>query len=205
MTETDSAIAPTVATPARRLSGWLLEALVIAGIFFFAGLFSGLVPDLAALFIVVAILGYLAWLIYTGIHGQTPSKQILNTYIVREDGAVAGLGYVIVRELVIKGILFGILAAITLYIAWIVGALWCTWDANRQCLWDKVAGSRVVYAPDGIGQISSLPVTVGSPSRGAAPAQRAAENLQTLQDLHNRGLLTDDEYEERRAREMERL
>ena len=36
-------------------------------------------------------------------------------------------------------------------------------------------------------------------------AGEAAENLQTLEDLHNRGLLTDEEYEERRAREVERL
>lgn len=41
--------------------------------------------------------------------------------------------------------------------------------------------------------------------RVTTSAERAAENLQTLQDLHARGLLTDEEYEERRAREMENL
>ena len=42
--------------------------------------------------------------------------------------------------------------------------------------------------------------------RGARPQQDTpAENLRTLAELHERGLLTDEEYEERRAREMERL
>ena len=27
--------------------------------------------------------------------------------------------------------------------AWLVAALWCAWDGSRQCLWDKVAGTRV--------------------------------------------------------------
>ena len=203
MTQTDVSTAPTVATPARRLSGWLLEAWVIIGLFIAASLLSAGVPDLTVLFGIVAILGYLAWLIYAGTKGQTPSKQILSTYVVREDGSVAGLGYVIVRELLIKGILFCILGAITLYIAWFVGALWCTWDANRQCLWDKVIGSRVVHAPHGIEQISSLPVAVGSAPSKTETA--AAENLRTLQELRERNLLTDEEYEEHRAREVERL
>ena len=75
-----------------------------------------------------------------------------------------------------------------------IAALWCIWDANRQCLWDKVVRTYVVRA-----------ATTPSEVTGTSASERAAENLQTLQDLHARGLLTDEEYEERRARELERL
>ena len=87
----------------------------------------------------------------------------------------------------------GIGGGITLAV-FAVAALWCAWDANRQCLWDKVIGTYVVRPAE---------TTWGTPA--ASPGDRAAENLETLEDLHSRGLLTDEEYEERRARELERL
>lgn len=207
MTQADLAIPPTLATPARRLSGWLCDCMPFAIAGFVAGIVAGATDSseaTTAVFLALALV-YLIWVVVAARQGQTPGKQLLDTYIIREDGSVAGLGYVIVREVIIKGILFGMLAAITLYIGWIFSSLWCTWDANRQCLWDKVVGSRVVYAPHGIGQITSLSYAVGSPSGAPAPAARPAENLQTLQDLHARGLLTDEEYEERRTRELESL
>ncbi len=30
-------------------------------------------------------------------------------------------------------------------LALIIAALWCVWDANRQCLWDKIVRTRVVH------------------------------------------------------------
>ena len=80
-----------------------------------------------------------------------------------------------------------------------LAALWCVWDKNRQCLWDKVLRTGVVH---GGGQGGALAAT--GPSSGGS-GNEVAENLRTLAELHERGLLTDEEYEERRAREMERL
>ena len=45
----------------------------------------------------------------------------------------------------------------------------------------------------------------GGPGSGAEAARRAAQNLRSLAELRERGLLTSEEYEERRAREVERL
>ena len=59
-------------------------------------------------------------------------------YIMREDGSRGGGGYTWLREFVVKGLLFGVIAALTVYIAWVVSAAWCLWDSERQCLWDKV-------------------------------------------------------------------
>ena len=72
-----------------------------------------------------------------------------------------------------------------------LAALWCVWDIDTQCLWDKPLDTFV---------ISDQGSTVVPVAR-----TEATENLRTLADLHQRGLLTDAEYEERRQRELERL
>ncbi|MCY3882504.1 MAG: RDD family protein [Chloroflexi bacterium] len=157
------------------------------------------------LFIITLGIGWLIWLLVVGGRGQNPAKQILGMHVVRPDGNRAGLGWMLLREIVLKWGAFVVLdlvlsiinpavgGGITLAV-FAVAALWCAWDANRQCLWDKVIGTYVVRPAE---------TTWGTPA--ASPADRAAENLETLEDLHSRGLLTDEEYEERRARELERL
>ena len=157
------------------------------------------------LFALTLGIGWLIWLLIVGQRGQNPAKQLLGMHVVREDGSRAGLGWMLLREIVIKWAAFvvldlvlspvnpGLAGTITL-VAFAVAALWCAWDANRQCLWDKAIGTYVVGEGD---EAPGVRVTTS--------AERAAENLETLQDLHARGLLTDEEYEERRARELESL
>ena len=148
---------------------------------------------------------YIVWLLVAASRGQTPAKQILGMYVVKKDDRVAGLGYVLLREIVIKA-LVGILGAIIFGIGWFIAALWCTWDKDRQCLWDKMIDTRVVHARHGVADALVLDWRdAGGKGRVDRETGEAAENLQTLEDLHNRGLLTDEEYEERRAREVERL
>ena len=165
---------------------------------------AGFVLDLVILFVTLAI-GWLIWLLVVGRRGQSPGKQLLNLRVVREDGSAVGLGWMLLREVVLKIILFSALSSLLTvavprlgglitFALFAVAALWCVWDTYRQCLWDKVVGTWVV-SPGGQG---------GTPA-AASPSQQATDNLQTLSELHERGLLTDEEYEERRAREMDRL
>ncbi len=160
--------------------------------------------DIPLFFITLGI-GWLIWLLVVGGRGQNPAKQILGMHVVLADGNRAGLGRMLLREIIAKwgafvlldyvlGFADGDVAGWVSLAAFAVAALWCTWDANRQCLWEKVVGTYVVREVD---------APVGG--RVVSPEERAAENLETLADLHARGLLTDEEYEERRAREMERL
>ncbi len=86
------------ATPARRLGGYLVET---------------------ALAVVTLGVGWIIWFIIVAPRGQTPAKQLLGMYILRADGTRAGSSSVWVRELLVKGLLFGILAALTLYLAWL--------------------------------------------------------------------------------------
>lgn len=157
------------------------------------------------LFAVTLGIGWLIWLIVVGQRGQNPAKQLLGMRVVRVDGSRAELGWMLLREIVAKWAFFAVLDVVLMLasagvagtitaIVFAIAALWCVWDANRQCLWDKALGTYVVGEGD---EPPGVRVTTS--------AERAAENLETLQDLHARGLLTDEEYEERRAREMENL
>lgn len=157
------------------------------------------------LFLVTLGIGWLIWFLVVGQRGQTPAKQLLGMHVVREDGNPAGLGWMLLREIIGKWAAFVVLdlvlslanaglAGVITLIAFAIAALWCVWDANRQCLWDKALRTYVVRMADTPGR-----------TEAASPAERSAENLQTLAELRERGLLTDEEYEERRARELERL
>jgi uncharacterized RDD family membrane protein YckC len=178
------------ATPRRRLGGYLLESVL--GVLTFG-------------------IGWLIWFIIVAPNGQTPAKQLLGMYIMRDDGSRAGGGYVWLREFLVKGLLFGILALLTAYIAWVVSALWCAWDSDRQTLWDKVTGTHVSHSPRGFKPLTASESAWADASFSvrAAPAgartPTVADRLRDLKDLHDRGILSAAEYEERRqklAREL---
>ena len=186
----------TLASRKRRLAGFIIDQLILN--------------------ITVGV-GWLIWFLVIAGRGQTPAKQLLSLCVVREDGRLASYGWMFLREIVVKFIIFaapvlvlgmiGVVvggaagtafAFLSYAIALIVVPLWCVWDQNRQSLWDKAVRTLVVHDPAGLG------------AGGVAPAVRtesseAAGNLRTLAEMRDRGLLTDAEYEERRQRELERL
>ncbi len=137
--------------------------------------------------------------------GQSPGKQIAGMRVVREDGSVAGPGWMLLRDAVIRWIGFSVLGLILglageagtwiFFLIALAAAAWCLWDARTQCLWDKLAQTLVVDA-------AAAPVGATAATAGTS---QTVENLETLAEMRARGLLTDEEYEERRAREVERL
>lgn len=197
------------ASPGRRLGGYALDVLLT---------------------IVTLFIGWLIWFIIVAPRGQTPGKQLLGMYVMREDGSRAGGWYMWLREFVVKGLVFGVLiATITGGLAWVVAALWCLWDRERQCLWDKVHRNlrRALAAglPAGDGERAALPgygaawgharagvdryaKAGGAAGRGSSHAgrgQRHGRAAGELKALHDDGVLTDEEYEERRARLVDDL
>ena len=117
-----------------------------------------------------------------------------------------------VREVLVKGLLFGFVAVFTLYVAWVLAALWCVWDRDRQCLWDKVAGTYVAHSALGYRPQTADEIRLAGgdmPARGGAPDSvrrgGAAEGLRDLKSLFDDGIITDEEYEARRRRLVDRL
>ncbi|MXW23299.1 MAG: RDD family protein, partial [Chloroflexi bacterium] len=123
------------ATQGRRLVGYVLDSLIV---------------------VLTFGIGWLVWLLLAAPRGQSPGKQLLGMYIIRNDGSRAGGAYTWVRELIIKVLLFGglfaVLGAMTGglgQLLWVIPALWCVWDAERQCLWDKVGSTYIAHSPQG--------------------------------------------------------
>ena len=144
---------------------------------------------------------WLVWFLVVARNGQSPGKQIVQTRVVRADGTPSGLFRTFVRRelllaivLVALEVTLGTAGVVICFLVFALGGLWCVFDVNHQCLWDKLAGTYVI-AIEGYQHFSTS---------GDGPRQ-AAENLQTLEDLRARGALSDEEYEEHRARELERL
>lgn len=154
-----------LAGPGRRLAGYLLE--YVPGMILFVLLAISFVASVAGggsapvggglLFIVLALcVGWLIWLFMAAANGQSPAKQLLGMYIIKGDGSRAGFGYVILREVVVKGWVFALLNLVTGSLATLIGGLWCLWDPDNQCLWDKLASTYVAYSPAGF-----KPLTAG--------------------------------------------
>ena len=96
------------------------------------------------------LIGWVVWWCICAVNGQSPAKQMLGMYVIRQDGTRAGFGTMCLRQLVLKGLIGQILGAITLGIYSLLAALWCTWDRDHQCLWDKMGSTYVGWSPNGI-------------------------------------------------------
>jgi uncharacterized RDD family membrane protein YckC len=72
-------------------------------------------------------------------NGQTWGKQIVGIRVVRDDGQPFSYGTALLRDFVIKGLLFGAIAIVSL-----VDSLWPLWDEQNQALHDKLVNTHVL-------------------------------------------------------------
>lgn len=124
-----------LASPGRRLAGAVLEV---------------------ALFCLTLVIGWIIWYLVVARRGQSPAKRLLGMRVVRDGGVAADLGWMLVRDLAIRVVALGALNAALVGILGeaaggalsslvvVAAALWCIWDAQHRCLWDRVVGTRVI-------------------------------------------------------------
>ena len=82
-------------------------------------------------------------------NGQTLGKQVVDIRVVKEDGSPMDPGKIAMREVVIRGLLFGGISTITFGfggIIYLLDVLWPLWDDQRRALHDMMAKTRVVKA-----------------------------------------------------------
>jgi uncharacterized RDD family membrane protein YckC len=162
--------APAIASSGRyELAGWwsrvgaaLIDGLIIgigalvilvilgsvASVGFFADDETGvgaLVVGLMLWTIAITIVALLyAPVMMSRTNGKTLGRMAVGIRVMRADGGQMTFGFAMLREVVVKALLFGILSSITGGIASLLDALWPLWDDENRALHDFIVNTRVV-------------------------------------------------------------
>jgi uncharacterized RDD family membrane protein YckC len=184
-----------MATRLSRIGSWLVNILLV--------------------FLTLGI-GWIIWWFIVAPKGQNPGKAVVGLRVIKTDGSAMNTGTMFIRGLL--GLVCGL---IPLYL----DDLWMLWDKDAQTLHDKLADTVVVKAngSEKIVERGSLgplppgyerpayapPVQFGSsspPPAATAPASKEpADALRQLDDLKTRGLITEEEYQNKRKDIIDRM
>ena len=77
-------------------------------------------------------------------NGQTLGKQIVSIRVTRDNGQPFDLGSAMVREVVVKSLLFGVVGSFFAGIPTLVDYLWPLWDDQNRALHDMVVSTHVM-------------------------------------------------------------
>jgi uncharacterized RDD family membrane protein YckC len=147
----------------RRAGAHIIDGVVIAII---AGIFFGVFAALAGAGFLVGdttgyiavVLGILGWglcvliaaLLYAPLmmsktNGKTLGRMACGTRVVRPNGEPVDFGYATLREVLVKWLLFGVVAnSFTFGLAALIDYLWPLWDEENRALHDFVVNSRTI-------------------------------------------------------------
>ena len=167
----DEAIAgEALASVGARIGAWLLDEVVLLGIFLLALFAAMAVSDQsnpAATALIVLGIGAWLWLPIwwaSGRGGESPGKRTLGIRVVGTDGATIGLARSAIRRFVL------ILGQLFFYVGWLVALR----DPQRQTWHDEAAHSLVVKRearapqPTPTASEGALPPVVACPTCGFA-------------------------------------
>ena len=101
---------------------------------------------LIATAVLMGLAGYFWWWTASLKKGQTPGKQLVGIKVARVRGQRVGLGFMFLREFILKALLLGSFAYFSFGLTLAVDNLWPLWDRSglKQTLHDKVLGTLVV-------------------------------------------------------------
>ena len=77
-------------------------------------------------------------------NGKTLGRMVLNIRVVRTSGERMTFGFALLREVLIKSVIFGIAGSLTAGIAPLLDVLWPLWDEENRALHDFIVHTRVV-------------------------------------------------------------
>jgi uncharacterized RDD family membrane protein YckC len=149
---------PELATWATRFGAWIIDVLLIyvAPGIPVIGLGAGLssASDAAGIvaFSVGGLAWFLFWLLYPAMtmarngdrNGQTWGKQMVGIRVTRDNGEPMDFGWGMLREVVIKRIVFWGFGSSFAGIPPLLDGLWPLWDDENRALHDMIASTHVV-------------------------------------------------------------
>jgi uncharacterized RDD family membrane protein YckC len=162
-------LARTTALPAGvQLASWdsrvgasLLDSLVLLVLLLVLvapGVALGIATNRGGLGAGIGVLGLFVWMVLALLYapvlmrraghrnGQSLGKQWVGIRVHRVSGQPTDFGYSLLREFVIKYLLFGVVGGFFLSIPTLLDALWPLWDDENRALHDMLANSRVIRA-----------------------------------------------------------
>jgi uncharacterized RDD family membrane protein YckC len=132
------------------MGGILLLVAITApfSIGFFADDDVGIVAVLVGLLFGVVCVSIVALLYAPALmartNGKTLGRMATGIRVVRADGRPMDFGFAVLREVVVKALLFGIVAMITGGLSTLVDVLWPLWDEENRALHDFVVDTRSI-------------------------------------------------------------
>ena len=131
--------------------GALLIVALFGSVFsvgFFASDEAGIVSLIVGLllsFVAIAIVALLyAPLMMARTNGRTVGRMAMGIRVIRANGQPMTFGFAMLREVVIKALLFGFAGSITFGLANLADVLWPLWDDENRALHDFLVDTRVV-------------------------------------------------------------
>ena len=115
---------------------------------FFAGEDAGWVSIMVGLFLAVICVSIMALLYAPALmartNGRTFGRMAVGIRVVRAKGEDMTFGFAMLREVVVKALLFGIASTLTGGLASLADVLWPLWDEENRALHDLIVDTRVV-------------------------------------------------------------
>jgi uncharacterized RDD family membrane protein YckC len=131
--------------------GGLLLLIAITAPFslgFFAGDDAGWVSLIVGLLLAIICVSIMALLYAPALmartNGKTLGRMALGIRVVRANGEPMTFGFALLREVVVKTLLFGIAGGLTGGLAQLADVLWPLWDEENRALHDMIVDTRVV-------------------------------------------------------------
>jgi uncharacterized RDD family membrane protein YckC len=97
----------------------------------------------AAVAIAIGALLY-APILMSRTNGQTWGRMVVNIRVIRADGGPMTFWFAMLREVIVKSLLVGVISSFTFGLAWLLDVLWPLWDEENRALHDFVVNTRVI-------------------------------------------------------------